>query len=188
VFEVMLDSAASTQAGTVIRVTPVEGGKEGEARSVAVTDIDWELGEPLFRAHMDGALRTLQCLRAHTLGYDLFFGGAYLALRVYTPQEQSFLGYLLPLLEVDKSEFLQCPMPGQLISLAVEEGDEVEAGQELAVVEAMKMQNILRAPMKTRIAKVRAVVGASLKLDQVILDFAVQKGRMEEGKERKQKQ
>lgn len=48
----------------------------------------------------------------------------------------------------------------------------VEVGQELAVVEAMKMQNILRSPKKTTIAKVRASVGASLKVDQVILDFA----------------
>eukprot|EP00624_Nannochloropsis_granulata_P006035 evm.model.NODE_43725_length_9675_cov_21.597933.5 len=165
----------------------MEGRKEGEARSVTVTDIDWELGKPLFRAHMDGVLRTLQCLKAHTLGYDLFFGGAYLTLRVHTPQEQNLLGHMLPLLEVDKSKYLQCPMPGQLISLAVQEGDEVEVGQELAVVEAMKMQNILRAPKKTRVTKVRAVVGASLKLDQVILDFAVPEGGVEKGKENKKK-
>lgn len=155
------------------------------ARSVTVKDIDWELGEPLFRAHMDGGLRTLQCLKTHTLGYDLFFGGAYLSLKVYTPQEQDFFSHMLPILEVDNSKYLQCPMPGQLISLAVQEGDEVEIGQELAVVEAMKMQNILRAPKKTKIVKVRASVGASLKVDQIILDFAVPEGGGEGGKKKK---
>ena len=61
---------------------------------------------------------------------------------------------MLPQEDVDHSKYLQCPMPGQLISLAVKEGEGVEAGQELAVVEAMKMQNILRAPKKTVIKKV----------------------------------
>lgn len=94
-----------------------------------------------------------------------------MGLRVYTPQEQAFLQHMLPVEEVDHSKYLQCPMPGQLISLAVKEGDVVEAGQELAVVEAMKMQNILRSPKKTTIKKVRASVGKSLKVDEVILDF-----------------
>lgn len=182
VFELAVDPAASTETATVIRITPKEGGM---ARSVTVKDIDWELGEPLFRAHMDGGLRTLQCLKTHTLGYDLFFGGAYLSLKVYTPQEQDFFSHMLPILEVDNSKYLQCPMPGQLISLAVQEGDEVEIGQELAVVEAMKMQNILRAPKKTKIVKVRASVGASLKVDQIILDFAVPEGGGEGGKKKK---
>ncbi len=93
---------------------------------------------------------------------------------MYTPAEQAFLAHMLPVEEIDHSKHLQCPMPGQLISLAVREGDAVEVGQELAVVEAMKMQNILRSPKKTTIAKLRAAVGASLKVDQVILDFAAE--------------
>lgn len=103
---------------------------------------------------------------------SLYYGGAYLRLRVYTPREQALLPFMLPMEEVDQSKHLQCPMPGQLISLAVKEGDAVEAGQELAVVEAMKMQNMLRSPRRATIKRVRATVGASLKVDQVILDFA----------------
>lgn len=102
----------------------------------------------------------------------MYYGGAYLPLKVYTAAEQAFLQHMLPVEETDHSKVLQCPMPGQLVSLAVKEGDAVEAGQELAVVEAMKMQNILRSPKRTTIAKVRASVGASLKVDEVILDFA----------------
>lgn len=125
---------------------------------------------------------------------------------------------MLPLEEVDHSMYLQCPMPGQLISLSVKEGDSVEVGQvksrsplhswmgprpfrwashtamlsnfdttpptlphpiplfssalqELAVVEAMKMQNILRAPRRATVKKVRVAAGVSLKVDQIILDF-----------------
>ncbi len=168
VFELAVDPAASTETATVIRLTDAAG----MSRTVTVKDIDWELGEPLFKAHMDGELRTLQCLSTQTLGYQLFFGGAYVSTKVYTPAEQALLKYMLPIEEVDNSKFLQCPMPGQLISLAVKEGDKVEVGQELAVVEAMKMQNILRSPKRTTIAKVRATVGSNLKVDQVILDFA----------------
>jgi propionyl-CoA carboxylase alpha chain len=180
VYEVTIDPAASTESDTVIRVVPLtEGMEKGKkskevcSQTVTVRDIDWELGVPLFRAHMDGGLRTLQCLASRTLGYDLFYGGAYLSVEVYEPREQALLKHMLPVLEVDNSKYLQCPMPGQLISLAVQEGDVVEVGQELAIVEAMKMQNILRAPKKTTIQKLRAEVGSSLKVDQVILEFAV---------------
>ena len=71
----------------------------------------------------------------------------------------------------DLSKFLLSPMPGLLIRLSVEEGDEVKAGEELAVVEAMKMENSLRAEEDVTIAKVMAEEGGSLMVDQPILEF-----------------
>ena len=71
----------------------------------------------------------------------------------------------------DLSRFLLSPMPGLLVSLAVAEGEEVKAGQELAIVEAMKMENVLRAERDGRIARLHAEAGASLALDQAILEF-----------------
>ena len=71
----------------------------------------------------------------------------------------------------DLSRFLLSPMPGLLMSLAVEEGQAVKAGQELAVVEAMKMENILRAARDGKVAKVHAGPGESLAVDQAILEF-----------------
>ena len=65
--------------------------------------------------------------------------------RVQTPAQHFYSRYMLPNTGIDSSKFLMSPMPGALISLAVEEGDDIEVGQELAVVEAMKMQNVLRA-------------------------------------------
>ena len=71
----------------------------------------------------------------------------------------------------DLSKFLICPMPGLLVSLNVAEGDHVEAGQPLAVVEAMKMENILRAEKSAVVKKVNAKAGESLAVDAIILEL-----------------
>ncbi len=71
----------------------------------------------------------------------------------------------------DLSKFLICPMPGLLVALHVNEGDKVEAGQPLAVVEAMKMENILRAEKAATVKKVNAKAGDSLAVDAVILEL-----------------
>ena len=71
----------------------------------------------------------------------------------------------------DLSKFLICPMPGLLVALHVAEGDKVEAGQPLAVVEAMKMENILRAEKSATVKKINAAQGESLAVDAVILEL-----------------
>uniref|UniRef100_UPI003B9D80AE acetyl-CoA carboxylase biotin carboxyl carrier protein subunit n=2 Tax=unclassified Novosphingobium TaxID=2644732 RepID=UPI003B9D80AE len=71
----------------------------------------------------------------------------------------------------DLSKFLICPMPGLLVSLNVGEGDTVEAGQPLAVVEAMKMENILRAEKAGKVKTVNAKAGDSLAVDAIILEM-----------------
>ena len=71
----------------------------------------------------------------------------------------------------DTSKFLLSPMPGLLVSLAVAQGQAVKAGEELAVIEAMKMENVLRAERDAVIAAVKAKPGDSLAVDQVILEF-----------------
>jgi len=73
---------------------------------------------------------------------------------------------------VDTSDVVMSPMPGTLISLAIEEGDHVEVGQELCIVEAMKMQNIVRAPRAGVIGKIKIAAGASLQADDVIVEYA----------------
>ncbi|TIU64302.1 MAG: biotin/lipoyl-binding protein, partial [Mesorhizobium sp.] len=67
---------------------------------------------------------------------------------------------------------LLCPMPGLVVSIAVAEGQEVKAGETLAVVEAMKMENVLRAERDLTIAKLNAKPGDSLAVDAVIMEFA----------------
>ena len=78
---------------------------------------------------------------------------------------------MIPKEEADLSKMILSPMPGTLISVAVAEGDEVAAGQEIAVVEAMKMQNVLRAEKKGVVKSINADTGGALDVDQVIVEF-----------------
>jgi propionyl-CoA carboxylase alpha chain len=72
----------------------------------------------------------------------------------------------------DSGKAVRCPMPGLVVSIAVAEGQEVKAGETLAVVEAMKMQNVLRAERDGTVKKVHATAGATLAVDALILEFA----------------
>ena len=74
-------------------------------------------------------------------------------------------------LSPDTSRFLLCPMPGLVVKISVAEGDEVQEGQALATVEAMKMENILKAEKKGVVKKINASAGASLKVDDIIMEF-----------------
>ncbi|MEX1109639.1 MAG: biotin/lipoyl-containing protein, partial [Dongiaceae bacterium] len=132
---------------------------------------DWRAGESLFRGRIDARPVTVQIVHSG-VGYRLIHGGVSILLKILSPRAAE-LQRLMPIKAApDLSRFLLSPMPGLLISLAVAEGDIVKAGQELAVVEAMKMENILRATTDGRVNKVLAESGASLVVDQPILEFA----------------
>ena len=73
--------------------------------------------------------------------------------------------------EADTSKLLLCPMPGLIVKVDVAVGDEVQEGQALCTVEAMKMENILRAERKGRVSKVNAAAGDSLAVDDIIMEF-----------------
>ena len=131
---------------------------------------DWRPGGTLARVEVDGAPLALKVERI-TQGFRIRHRGADLLVRVRTPR-QAELAALMPRREPpDTSKLLLCPMPGLLVSLAVGEGEEVEEGQALATVEAMKMENVLRAEKKGRVSKVNAAAGDSLAVDEVILEF-----------------
>ena len=82
------------------------------------------------------------------------------------------LAKLMPLKKPkDMSKLLLCPMPGVIRALLVAAGDEVEVGQNLAIVEAMKMENVLRAERKAKVKHITAAVGDSFTVDQLIMEF-----------------
>ena len=97
--------------------------------------------------------------------------GADLKVLVRTPRAADLARLMIEKLPPDTSKFLLCPMPGMLVKLAVAEGDEVQEGQTLATVEAMKMENILKAERSGVVKKIKAAAGDSLKVDAVILEF-----------------
>ena len=98
--------------------------------------------------------------------------GADMRCLMQSPREYELSQYMHPPHIPDTSNVVMSPMPGTLISYAIKEGDQVEIGQELCIVEAMKMQNIIRAPRAGIVGTCRVKVGSSLKSDEIILEFA----------------
>ena len=131
---------------------------------------DWRLGDPLYHGTVNGKPVSVQIDRKG-VGYRLSHGGAQFDLQVLTPRAAE-LAALMPVKQApDMSRFLLSPMPGLLVSVAAEIGQEIKAGQELAVVEAMKMENVLRAERDGKVQTLHAKPGDSLAVDQAILEF-----------------
>jgi propionyl-CoA carboxylase alpha chain len=131
---------------------------------------DWTPGQPLARLTVDGAPLVLKVGKV-PMGFRLRVRGADLKCYVRSPRQHD-LSLLMPeKLPPDTSKFLLCPMPGLVVKINVAEGDEVQEGQALATVEAMKMENILKAERRGVVRKINAAAGASLKVDDVIMEF-----------------
>jgi propionyl-CoA carboxylase alpha chain len=130
----------------------------------------WQPGQPAFRGTIDGRSRTVQIARRGRQ-WKLTTRGASHIVDVLPAHVAELSRFMIEKVPPDLSKYLLCPMPGLLTALNVGEGDKVEAGQPLAVVEAMKMENILRAEKSGTVAKVGAKPGDSLTVDAVILEF-----------------
>jgi propionyl-CoA carboxylase alpha chain len=131
----------------------------------------WRIGDPLYNGTANGQPVTVQVER-RGVGYRLSHGRAQVDLLVVPPRAAELAALMPEKRAPDLSKFLLSPMPGLLVSLAVTTGQDVKAGQELCVVEAMKMENLLRAERDGRIAVLHAKPGDSLAVDQTILEFA----------------
>ncbi len=153
------------------KVRPVEGGYDVEyGGETYVVRSDWQFGQPLFKGTINGNLVCMQVERRN-LVYRLFHWGSQLDVMVLNARAADMLALMPVKVPPDLSKFLLSPMPGLLSKVTVQVGDEVKAGQDLAIVEAMKMENVLRAEQDTKVAKVLAAVGDSLAVDQPILEF-----------------
>jgi propionyl-CoA carboxylase alpha chain len=104
-------------------------------------------------------------------GYRFTTRGAKHEVRVLPARVAHLAGHMIEKVSPDLSRFLICPMPGLLVKLHVAEGEEVQPGQPLATVEAMKMENILRAEKQATVGKINAAEGTSLAVDEVILEL-----------------
>jgi propionyl-CoA carboxylase alpha chain len=130
----------------------------------------WRPWQPVLDATFDGATRFYQVARSG-IGMTLARAGWRIELKVLLPRAAELLLLMPERLGADLSHLLLSPMPGLLVSLAVAEGQEVKAGQEVAVIEAMKMENVLRSHRDGKIAKLHAQAGDNLAADQIILEF-----------------
>jgi propionyl-CoA carboxylase alpha chain len=155
-----------------IRFDGFEGGllaylDEGEGRELIGR---WVPGQQLFKGVIDGRSRIVQVGRRGRQ-WRLTTRGASHFVDVLPAHVAELSRFMIEKVPPDLSRYLLCPMPGLLTALNVGEGDEVEAGQPLAIVEAMKMENILRAEKAGRVKSVSAKPGDSLAVDAVILEF-----------------
>jgi propionyl-CoA carboxylase alpha chain len=140
---------------------------EGDGRELIGS---WRPGQAMLKARIDDRERTVQVARRGR-EWRLTARGASHIVSVLPPHVAALTAHMIEKVPPDLSRYLLCPMPGLLTALHVGEGDRVEAGQPLAVVEAMKMENILRAEKAGRVRKVEAKPGDSLAVDAVIIEF-----------------
>ncbi|CAG0929167.1 MAG: Acetyl-/propionyl-coenzyme A carboxylase alpha chain [Rhodocyclaceae bacterium] len=155
-----------------LTLTPTGGGytvtHDGQSCELRST---WRLGEPIFRGTWNSEP---VCLQLERLGlrYRVTHWGTQADMMVMTGRAAELLGLMPEKPKPDLSKFLLSPMPGLLTDMPLKAGQEVKAGEKLAAIEAMKMENILRADLDCVVAEVLAKQGDSLAVDQPIVRFA----------------
>jgi propionyl-CoA carboxylase alpha chain len=160
----------------VVRIDGNEHRVELEAESAKVDGhsisltLGYRRGATLVEAEVDGQPITLRIARKRT-SLTITTAGRARKVQVMRPAVAALRRHMIEKVPPDMSKFLVSPMPGLLTRLLVKLGDKVEAGQPLATVEAMKMENMLRAEKTAVVSKVAASEGESLAIDQVILEF-----------------
>jgi propionyl-CoA carboxylase alpha chain len=166
--------AARSTNGSV-HLTKVDGpalpkGFDFAAGRALTVSTDWKPGATLAHATVDGVAMVVK-VDPLTEGFRLRWRGGDYRTVVRTPRTAALAALMPEKLPPDTSKLLLCPMPGLVVSIAVAEGDEVQDGQTLAVIEAMKMENVLRAERRGTVRKINVAAGASLAVDQVIMEF-----------------
>ena len=152
-------------------VVTFDGEGSGKRKRKVTLATSWCFGEPVWEGTINGVPAWVQ-VRPILNGVHLTFQGVEAEGRVFTPREIELMGKMPVKVKADMSKFLLCPMPGLVVSLNVTEGQEVATGDPLCVVEAMKMENVLKAERDGKVAKVLIKPGDSLSVDAVILEFA----------------
>jgi propionyl-CoA carboxylase alpha chain len=143
----------------------IDGGKPVTIAS------DWRPGDAIWHGAVGGHRIAAQ-IRPAANGLRIAWKGMSVTARAMLPRTAELERLMPEKLPPDTSKMLLCPMPGLVVSIAVAEGQEVKAGETLAVVEAMKMENVLRAERDLTVAKLNAKPGDSLAVDAVIMEFA----------------
>lgn len=147
-----------------------DGATIGIGDDVFRVESDWTPGQPLARLMVDGTPLVLKINKLPG-GFRVRYRGADMPVHVYTPRQAELAALMPEKVAADTSKMLLCPMPGLIVSVNVAVGDEVQEGQALCTVEAMKMENILRAEKKCVVTKINASAGDNLAVDDIIMEF-----------------
>jgi propionyl-CoA carboxylase alpha chain len=143
----------------------------GEGRKLNLTDVVWRPGLPVFRGALNGQNFTAQ-VKPAAEGFIIRHRAAQAHVLVLTPRSAELHEMLPPKKAADTSKLILSPMPGLVVSLDVAVGQQVSAGQQIAIIEAMKMQNIIRAERDGVVKTVGAGAGDSVAADEVLVEFA----------------
>jgi propionyl-CoA carboxylase alpha chain len=131
----------------------------------------WKPGEPVWQGTIDGVSTAVQ-VRPILNGFQLFHRGVEAKAFVYTESEAAAARLMPVKAAADTGKNVLCPMPGLVVAVSVAAGQEIKAGDTLAIVEAMKMENVLRAERDGIVKAVFVKKGDSLAVDAPILEFA----------------
>jgi propionyl-CoA carboxylase alpha chain len=154
-----------------VNVRPIAGGHDVIFHDNCYRVLsDWQFGQPLFKGTVYGTPVCIQVERRN-MTYRLFHWGSQVDVMVLTARAAELLAAIPEKKPADTAKYLLSPMPGLLSQLMVHVGEEVKLGQHLAVVEAMKMENVLCAERDGKIQKALATVGETLAVDQPILEY-----------------
>ncbi|WP_292041475.1 MULTISPECIES: acetyl-CoA carboxylase biotin carboxylase subunit [unclassified Brevundimonas] len=137
---------------------------------VTVSEIDWRPGLSLFRAVLDDEAFTLEVKRAAD-GFDIRSRAAKARVRIVRPEIAALYALLPEKKAADTSKLTLSPMPGLVVDIPVVEGQEVKTGETVAIIEAMKMQNILKAERDGKVKSVKAKAGDPVAADDVLVEF-----------------
>ena len=145
-----------------------------EGRTVAVRSFGWRPDRRVFRGTVDGRPVTVQAVRDGPEGWHLTYGGASSRVIVRSARAARLAARMPAKPPPDLSRFLLSPMPGLVVSLSVQPGQKVKAGEALCVVDAMKMENVLHAERDAMVDEIKVAPGDSVQVEQVIMTFAPQ--------------
>ncbi len=162
--------AAEVEGGLVGPTKVSVLAASGAGSKVLELASDWWPGEPVWQGTVAGAPVFVQ-VRGILNGYELAYRGVRAKAYVYTEREAALADLMPQKLAPDTSKLLICPMPGLVKTIHVAPGQDVKAGDALCVVEAMKMENVLRAEREGVVKSIKAKPGDSLAVDAVIMEF-----------------
>jgi propionyl-CoA carboxylase alpha chain len=145
--------------------------EEGRRGPKWFTESMWKPGDPVWQGFIDDDPVAVQ-LRPIPNGYAFAHHGVEVKAFVYMPWEATAARFMPAKPEADSGKKVLCPMPGLVLAIEVEPGQEVKTGETLAIIEAMKMENVLRAERDGTIAKIHAKKGDSLPVDAIVMEFA----------------
>lgn len=166
------------QGGVANLPGPPGGGCARPTQTVTIgdrqvtIDVDWTIGTNIIPAEINSKPVTLQYLESTPMGFRLVHYGTTFDVTVLTPRQFELSKHIKERPKLDVSKVITSPMPGSVVSVAVKPGDKVVEGQEVAVVEAMKMQNVLRAQRFGTVKAVNVQAGSSVSADEVLIEFA----------------